>query len=154
VDRQALVEEAIRTTRSILRDFDPAVDRTTAYSAFSLPTPNGADYRFIVYVYTDAEPQIAAELLAKPDSYFWYYSFEIAYFDAVDRQAATFLRELARLVGSESKIVETRGLLGRSYDCFLREAGVWSRFGTRPALLAPSLRRRRREFHSPAIHPS
>lgn len=111
----------------------------------------GAEYRFLVYVYPDGEPQISAERLSSPAAYFWYYSFELADFASHREQADTFLSELGRLLSSASRIVETQGWLFRSYECLLEQAGSWSRFGPHLALLAPRLRRRRRVFRSPPV---
>lgn len=151
MQHDTLLEAAVASVQRLLPDFAPTVTRGAGYSSFPLPTPPAAEYSFSVYIYPDGEPQISAELLAAPGGYFWYYSFEMPYFDSSHEQAAKFLSELERLLQSESKIVETQGLLWRSYTCLLYKGGEWSDFGTHPSLLAPGLSPRRREFHSPPL---
>lgn len=149
--REVLLNESIEVVRRYLPAFEPTIERCPGYLSFGLPIPEDAECRFFVYLYSEGEPQIAAEPVSREASFFWYYAFELPDFDSPQHQATAFLAELDRVLTADTKIIERQGFLWLSYTCLIAREKDWCVFGTKPSLLAPRLHRRRREYRSPRI---
>lgn len=147
-----LLQAALDVVRDLIPGFEPDVSQHEEFSRFSLPVPPGADYRFEVYCYPSGEPQITSSLLSDPDSYSWYYAFEIEDFSSQAEQREVFLTELGRLLQSPTRIEMRQGFFMRSLRCLL-EAPEAAAFGTHTSLLKLSLKTARATYRSAAVAP-
>jgi hypothetical protein len=121
-----------------------------------LPTPNGADYGFTVWLGA-GEKQISARLLGLDERVeFWYMPFEKVSYHSEAELDRAFLSTVEGLVRHKTRITQERGLLLHHFTCeYLSDAG-WQRIWGLSALRwmrAPRMQSRVRVYESPALVP-
>jgi len=123
-------DHVLALLRSLDFDLDVRLDLQDSFCAIHLPQARDADYRFIIHVYEDGEPQIGAVLVdGYPEAYFWYWPFEEPDFDSPDRRRSEFLSAVRRLLTSRSRIRQKRGWLTTEFRCEVKSGEGWSRAG-------------------------
>lgn len=125
-------ETAKRTISSILSldpDLDVRLDHQQSFCAIHLPAAPRAEYRFVLYIYDDGEPQICAILVRDPEAYFWYWPFEEPDFDTPAERECAFLAAVRQLLTSPTRIRQKRSLLNTHFRCEVRDVDAWSLVG-------------------------
>ena len=134
-------QQAIALLRSLDARLDLRLDHQEEFSCIHLPPAAGADYRFVLYIHADGEPQIAAVVAdGDPDSYFWSWPFEEPEFATHAERERDFLSAVRRLVTGRSRIRQKRGWLFTHFRCELEANGTWSRVGPSQAGLRSSFK--------------
>jgi hypothetical protein len=128
------MHETADLVMDLLRSLDPSLDlrieETESHSAIHLPPSQGADYRFVLYIHEDGEPQIAAVVVdGDPESYFWYWPFEEPEFSSVEERHREFLVAVKDLLGNRTRIRQKRGWLNTHFRCEIENGETWSRVG-------------------------
>jgi hypothetical protein len=155
------MHETATHTISLLRtldsDLDVRVEQHESFCAIHLPAAPGADYRFILYVHDDGEPQVGATLIdGDPEAYFWHWPFEDPDYSSHSEREQAFLTAVQELVTSPTRIRQKRGLLNTTFRCEVHRASGWSRagpfiaglrWGTKP----PPTRARVVDYEAPAL---
>ena len=124
---------------------------------FEYPVPSTADYRFVVYVYSDGEAQICAERVdGNRDEYFWHMPHELADYQSIADLHAEFLKHLRSLLMHASRIAQRKGWLFVTFDSEVALANSWQpiyahscfRFGR---VAFPAVEGRRKTYSSPPV---
>jgi hypothetical protein len=119
---------------SLLRQLDPKLDvrleQRESFCAIHLPAAPQGEYRFVLYVYDDGEPQLSATLVdGDPNAYFWYWPFEEPDYDTRTERERAFLSAVKELVTSRTRIRQKRGLLSTHFRCEVQRGSDWSQAG-------------------------
>ena len=123
-------DQALALLRSLDPDLDVRLDQHESFCAVHLPPARDAQYRFVLYIYEDGEPQIAAALVdGDPEAYFWYWPFEEPDFDSPEERQSEFLSAVHQLLTSRSRIRQKRGWLNTHFRCEVESGDGWSRAG-------------------------
>lgn len=122
----------------------------------NLPSPEGADYRFILWL-GSGEKQISASLLTSEENlYFWYRPFEGAEFRSPEKLNKAFIEVVEVILKHNTRIVQKRGLFSNHFRCEYESASGWSRVYGHSALRwirAPKIAGRRHVYQSPRLVP-
>ena len=155
------MHETATQTISMLRSLDPELDirleQHESFCAIHLPAAPCAEYRFVLYVHDDGEPQVCASLIdGDPDAHFWYWPFEEPDYDTQSEREEAFLAAVHELVTLPTRIRQKRGLLNTQFRCEVQRATGWSRagpfmaglrWGTKP----PPIKKQVVYYESPAL---
>jgi hypothetical protein len=103
--------------------------RHPAYDSYHLRPAPGADYSFVIWLYSDGAAEISASRIDHRDGdCFWSCVFEIHDFDDREQLAAALLAGARHLLWNPTRIVQRRGLILWTFYCEFFEDGEWQRF--------------------------
>jgi len=119
-----------------------------------LPPPEGADYRFILWL-GSGEKQISARLLTSDETtHFWYRPFEDAEFRSAEQLDKAFLETVEVIMRHNTRIEQKRGLLFNHFKCEYETASggsrVYGHSGVR-WIGAPKIAGRRHVYQFPPL---
>jgi hypothetical protein len=121
-----------------------------------LPPPEGADYRFTLWL-GSGEKQISACLLGGSNTYFWYMPFEEVSFRSVAQLNKAFIEVVDLLMRHPTRIQQRRGLFSHHFKCQYNSGGNWETIYRHAGLRwmgAPEIRGRRQVYQSPPLSSS
>ena len=105
------------------------------YWTASFPIPDGADYRFITYIYANGDSEISADLReSNSGEYFWSTVFEVAGYSSIHEAHTHFLEMLVFVLDNPTRIIQKRGWLNMYFTCGYLIAGEWHCAGGGAAL--------------------
>ena len=120
------------------------IETHNQYEIVRLPAASEADYKFLLYVYSDGERGLAASLQAQNDSlYFWTRQLELSEFSDARTLQEEFLRLVSVILESPTRITQKRGVLFHCFRCEAEVEGEWELLGSHAGL--------RGQFTAPAI---
>lgn len=96
------------------------------FQRFEFPIPADADYRFVVFVYSDGEAQICANRVGSDlHEYFWHMPKELPDYPSVADLHAELLEHLSDLLTHPTRIIQRTRWLSVSLDCEIEKGNSW-----------------------------